>query len=198
MRHSRLMNPLGQAATDFRLPGTDGKIYSLADAAGSRGLLVAFICNHCPFVLHILDRFVAIAAEYARKGFFTIAISSNDVATFPEDGPQKMAELARARGFGFPYLYDESQTVAKSYGAACTPDLFLFDAQRRLYYRGQFDDSRPVTPHSQGERTRIPVTGKDLCAAIDALLAGLPAPAEQRASTGCSMKWRAGNEPDWA
>ncbi len=195
MRWTSMMTELGHPAPDFSLPDTSGRLRTLADLRGPKGLVVAFICNHCPFVLHIVDPFVQVAAGLAQRGIATVAISSNDVAAHPEDGPVQMAEFARARGFGFPYLYDESQSVAQAFQAACTPDLFLYDAQLKLYYRGQFDASRPKTPHTQ--HVPVPVPGGDLLAAAESLLAGAPPPAEQRASMGCSMKWKPGNEPDW-
>lgn len=195
MRYESLMPDLGSQAPEFALPDSGGRVYTLKDFSSARALVVAFLCNHCPFVQHLLDGFVSFASEYARKGLATVAISSNDVATYPEDAPEKMAELATARGFTFPYLYDESQEVAKTFGAACTPDFFLYDASRRLYYRGQFDNSRPQTPHTPGPP--IPVTGADMRAAVEAALAGRPALAEQMPSRGCSLKWKPGNEPSW-
>ena len=196
MRWTSMMTELGQPAPDFSLPDIDGRQRTLADVRGEKGLLVAFICNHCPFVLHLIDPFVKVAGELAQRGVATVAISSNDVAAHPEDGPVQMADFARARGFAFPYLYDESQSVAQAYQAACTPDLFLYDAQLGLYYRGQFDASRPQTAHTQ--HVPVPVPGGDLLAAAGSLLAGAPPPAGQRASMGCSMKWKPGNEPDWS
>jgi peroxiredoxin len=195
MRYESLMPDLGSQAPDFALPDPGGRIYTLKDFSSGRALLVAFLCNHCPFVQHLLDGFVSFASEYAPKGLATVAISSNDVGTYPEDAPEKMAELAATRGFTFSYLYDESQEVAKAFGAACTPDFFLYDASRRLYYRGQFDNSRPQTVHTPGPP--IPVTGADMRAAVEAALAGRPAPAEQMPSRGCSLKWKPGNEPFW-
>ena len=189
-KQSRML-ALGTKAPVFRLPdATTGKTVALEDFATARALLIAFMCNHCPYVKHVLDGFVDIAREYASKGLATAAISSNDVETYPQDGPAQMASLARSRQFNFPYLYDESQTVARDYEAACTPDFFLFDSERKLVYRGQFDGSRP------GGKT--PVTGADLRAAADALLAGAPVPAAQIASVGCGIKWRSGQSPPWA
>lgn len=177
------MLPLGTPAPDFSLPDTvSGKTISLGDFNAEPALLVAFICNHCPYVKHIADAFGALARDYQGKGLAVVAISSNDVAHRREDGPEFMAQEARQRGYLFPYLYDESQAVAKAYHAACTPDLFLFDEARRLVYRGQFDDSRPGNNQ--------PVTGKDLRAAVEAALAGSPVPAEQKASIGCNIKWK--------
>ena len=198
MKFQSLMHELGAPAPDFAVPDSAGRIYRLQDFADSQALLVAFICNHCPFVLHILDAFVQLTADYAPRGLATVAISSNDVDSHPEDGPQQMAVLARGHHFGFPYLYDEVQSAAKQFGAVCTPDFFLYDRDRRLYYRGQFDSSRPRTEHTMGRPgAGAHATGADMRAAIDALLAGHPAPAEQRPSMGCSMKWKAGNEPEW-
>jgi peroxiredoxin len=183
------MIDLGTPAPDFSLPSpVSGDTVSLTDYAGEP-LLVVFACNHCPYVLHILDAFTEFAREYGRKGLNIVMINANDVANYPDDSPEKMVELARQQGFDFPYLYDESQSVARAYQAACTPDFFLFDAGHRLYYRGQFDAARP--------RNDEPVTGADLRAAADALLAGQPAPAEQLPSLGCNIKWKAGNEPEY-
>ena len=189
-KQSRML-ALGTKAPEFRLPdATTGKTVALEDFAAARALLVAFLCNHCPYVKHVLDGFVSFAREYAPKGLATVTISSNDVETYPQDAPAHMANLARSRQFNFPYLYDESQTVARDYEAACTPDFFVFDAERKLVYRGQFDGSRP------GGKT--PVTGADLRAAVDAVLAGKPVPAAQTASVGCGIKWRSGQSPPWA
>jgi peroxiredoxin len=172
---------LGALAPDFDLPDITGEQRSLRDFAPAPALLVAFICNHCPYVKHMLAGLVAFAHDYATRGLAVVAISSNDVASHPEDGPTEMAKVARARGFEFPYLYDESQSVATAYGAACTPDLFLFDAQRRLAYHGQFDASRPGKP--------LTVTGADLRAAADAVLSGKPI-ARQIPGVGCGIKWK--------
>lgn len=195
MKWQSLMQELGTPAPAFKVADPAGRVYALADFQASKGLLVAFICNHCPFVLHILDGFVRLAADYAPRGVATVAISSNDIVAEPDDGPAHMAALARARGFGFPYLYDSSQDAARQFGAVCTPDFFLYDGQRKLYYRGQFDASRPKTPHTTA--ATVPVSGADLRAALDALLSGSPPPPDQRPSMGCSMKWQAGNEPEW-
>lgn len=183
------MLELGTPAPDFRLPDSLGNPYALSDFAASPGLLVVFMCNHCPYVKHIRSELAAFAQEYIGRGLAVVGINANDVANFPDDSPEKMAEEVRAAGYAFPYLYDETQAVAKAYRAACTPDFFLFDKDRRLVYRGQFDDSRP--------NSGIPVTGKDLRAAVDALLAGRPNPADQKASLGCNIKWKPGNEPDY-
>lgn len=184
------MLALGTPAPAFRLPDYDGRLHALEDFAAQPALLVAFICSHCPFVRHLRQEFAAFAREYALRGLAVVAINSNDIEAYPQDGPEAMREEGAALGYGFPYLLDESQDVAKAYQAACTPDFFLFDATRRLVYRGQFDDSRPGT-----ER---PVTGADLRAAVDALLAGRPPIAEQRPSLGCNIKWRRGHEPAYA
>ncbi len=184
------MAPLGSKAPFFRLPDPAGKWHSIDDFKAAPALLVAFICNHCPFVKHIRGEFAEVAKRYRKLGVAVVGISSNDVEQFPDDSPEKMAEEARTYGYEFPYLFDESQTVAKAYGAACTPDFFLFDKDRKLVYRGQFDDSRP--------ENGVPVTGKDLKAALDAVLQGKPAPAEQKPSIGCNIKWKTGNEPEYA
>jgi peroxiredoxin len=202
LRMSR-MTGLGSPAPDFALQDVDGRIVQRDDFATSPALLVAFICNHCPFVLHIVDAFADMAAHYAGRGLATVAISSNDTAEFPEDGPEHMAAFARAHRFAFPYLYDATQEVALAYDAICTPDFFLFGPDRTLFYAGQFDASRPKidrppVPGLPPLRTDLPVTGDDLRAAIEALLAGLPAPQPQRPSAGCSIKWRADREPSWA
>lgn len=182
------MLPLGSAAPEFNLPNIDGQMVSSADFAG-RPLLVMFICNHCPFVVHVREALSAFAREYREKGIGIVAISSNSVQSHPMDGPEQMrAEHARA-GYTFPYLYDESQEVAKAYRAACTPDFFLFDKSHKLVYRGQFDDSRP--------QSGIPVTGADLRRACDALLAGDPIVPNQKPSIGCNIKWHPGQEPDY-
>jgi peroxiredoxin len=186
-RHSTML-ALNTQAPGFALPDGQGRTRRIEDFAASPALLVAFICNHCPYVKHILDGFVQFAHDYADRGLAVIAISSNDVETHPQDAPAAMARLAKDRGFGFPYLFDETQAVAKAYRAVCTPDFFLFDRDRRLVYRGQFDASRP------GSRT--PVTGADMRAAVDAVIAGKTVPTLQRASTGCGIKWKPGNAPD--
>jgi len=183
------MLELDTPAPGFSLPSpVSGKTVSLADFAG-KPLLVVFACNHCPYVLHILREFVDFAEEYGRKGLGIVMINANDVANYPDDSPEKMIEIAREYGFDFPYLYDESQQTAQAYQAACTPDFFLFDDRHRLYYRGQFDSSRPGNDE--------PVTGADLRAAADAVLAGQPAPEPQIPSLGCNIKWKPGNEPDY-
>jgi peroxiredoxin len=189
-RESRML-ALGTKAPEFRLPdAVTGKQITLEDFAAAPALLVAFVCNDCPYVKHVLDGLVGFAREYAPNGLATVAISSNDVETHPQDGPAQMAQLSRSRQFTFPYLYDESQSAALAYEAACTPDFFLFDRERKLVYRGQFDGSRP------GNKT--PVTGADLRTAVDALLAGKAVPTPQIASIGCGIKWKRGVAPDWA
>jgi peroxiredoxin len=189
-RGTSRMLPLGTPAPTFALPDTvSGRTVSLESFASSPALLVAFICNHCPFVIHVLDGFVAFASEFGARGLAVVAISSNDVVSYPQDAPAAMAGIATRKGFTFPYLYDESQQVAKSYQAVCTPDFFLFDRDRRLAYRGRFDASGPGN--------KLPVTGADLRAACAALLAGTPVPREQIPSVGCSIKWKAGQEPDF-
>ena len=189
-RTASTMLPLATVAPDFSLPDTEGNLISAEDYKEAPALLVIFICNHCPFVKHILDGLVDLIPEYQAKGVAVVAINSNDVGSFPEDRPEMMAEVAREKGFTFPYLYDEMQEVAKAYHAACTPDFFLFDAERKLVYRGQMDDSRPGN--------NIPITGADLRAALDAVLEGRDVPTEQRPSIGCNIKWKQGNEPHYA
>lgn len=184
------MTGLGTKAPSFSLPGTDGRTHSLQEFAGKKALLVMFICNHCPYVKHVAEELARLGRDYQAKGAGIVAISSNSVESHPADGPEKMKEEALLRGYSFPYLYDESQSVAKAYNAACTPDFFLFDAQQKLVYRGQLDSSRPGN--------KEPVTGADLRAALDATLAGQPASATQRPSVGCNIKWKPGNEPDYA
>ena len=184
------MLPLGTPAPAFRLPDPEGRTVSRDDFQPASALLVAFICNHCPYVQHIRRGLAAFAREYQAKGLAIVGINSNDAGEYPEDGPQKMVDEVKAAGYVFPYLYDETQAVAKAYRAACTPDLFLFDRSRALVYRGQFDDSRPGNG--------VPVTGKDLRAAADAALAGRPIPAAQKPGMGCNIKWKAGNEPEYA
>jgi len=183
------MLPLGTPAPPFSLADTEGKAVSLDDYKDAPALLVVFLCNHCPFVKHVLPQFVELAREYQRRDVGIVGISSNDVSSYPDDSLEKMAELSSKMDFPFPYLYDESQQVAKDYGAACTPDFYLFDRDHRLVYRGQMDDSRP----SNGR----PVTGADLRAAMDAVLDGRPVPDDQKPSIGCNIKWKPGNAPDY-
>ncbi len=185
--------PSTMLALGTKLPGfelqnaVDGRTVSSADYRNEPALLVMFICNHCPYVQHVKSGIGRIAADYAPRGVGVVAISPNDVAAYPDDAPEKMQALARAEGWRFPYLFDEAQTVARAFRAACTPEFYLFDEARTLVYRGQLDGSRP--------KNGVPVTGKDLRAALDALLAGRPIPAEQTPSVGCSIKWKPGNEP---
>ena len=177
------MLPLGTKAPQFKLPDTvSGKILDLTGLKGDQGTLIMFICNHCPFVKHVNATLVRLAKEYEPKGLSFIAISSNDVENYPQDHPEKMKETARQEGYSFPYLYDESQQVAMDYDAACTPDFYLFDAELKLVYRGQLDDSRPGNG--------IPPTGRDLVAAMRNLLAGEPIGVEQKPSIGCNIKWK--------
>ena len=183
------MLPLGTAAPDFSLPDADGKMHSLEDAAGSRAYLVMFICNHCPFVKHVADELAALGRDYKAKDVAIFAINSNDVDNYPDDGPDKMKEEASARGYTFPYLLDADQEVAHAYQAACTPDFYLFDSNRVLVYRGQLDGSRPGND--------VPVDGRDLRQALDAVLADDTVPADQTPSLGCNIKWKPGNEPSY-
>lgn len=182
------MLPLGTKAPAFSLPNVDGKAVSLSDFHG-KGLLVMFICNHCPFVKHLRSALASFGRECQQRGVDVVAISANDIASHPADSPQMMAEEHRSAGYTFPYLYDATQSVATAYKAACTPDFYLFDADHALVYRGQFDSSRP----GNGK----PVTGSDLRAAVDALLAGKGPLETQRASIGCNIKWISGREPDY-
>lgn len=189
-RQSRML-ALGTPAPDFALrDSVTGATVSLADFASAPALLVAFICNHCPYVKQIVGGVVTYVRDYAPRGLAAVAISSNDASSYPDDAPEELARAAVAKGFTFPYLYDESQEVAKAYQAICTPDFFLFDRERKLRYRGQFDGSRPGNS--------VPVTGGDLRAATEALLRGDPVHSEQKPSVGCSIKWKRGHEPDWA
>jgi peroxiredoxin len=184
------MLPLGTIAPGFRLPDTDGKTVSLDEFKGAPALLVAFICNHCPYVKHVRHELARLGKEYQGKGAAVIAISSNDVATHPDDSPKMMAREKAEVGYTFPYLYDETQQVALAYKAACTPDFYVFDKDQKLVYRGQLDGSRPGNP--------IPITGKDLRAALEAALAGKPVSDDQRPSIGCNIKWKRGNEPNYS
>ncbi|MCG3175537.1 MAG: hypothetical protein MOGMAGMI_00470 [Candidatus Omnitrophica bacterium] len=184
------MAALGSAAPDFDLPDVLGRgRYRLADTRDVQALLVMFICRHCPYVQHIKEELARLEKDYRAKSLAIVAISSNDAVKYPDDSPKSLAAFAAECGYEFPFLYDESQSVAKSYTAACTPDFFLYDGSRRLFYRGQLDDSRP----GNGK----PVTGSDLRAAIDAVLAHGAPPATQRPSVGCNIKWRPGQEPSY-
>lgn len=183
------MAPIGMEAPDFSLPGTDGRTVSRDDFAEASGLLVVFLSNHCPFVKHLRAALAEFGREYQKRGLAVVGINANDVETHPADSPAMMVREVGEVGYTFPYLFDEDQSVAKAYTAACTPDFFLFDGQRRLVYRGQFDESRPGNG--------VAVTGGDLRAASDALLEGRPIPVEHRPSVGCNIKWKPGNAPDY-
>ena len=189
VRTPSTMLPLGTEAEDFSLTNVDGQTLSFADVAGERGTVLMFICNHCPFVKHVANELAAIGYEYMPKGVGMVAINSNDVAAHPADSPEQMIHESEQRGYSFPYLFDETQEVAKTYGAACTPDFYLFDGNHKLVYRGQLDGSRPDSG--------VPVTGEDLRQAIDALLESRPLPQPQLPSIGCNIKWRPGNEPQY-
>ncbi len=182
------MLKIGTEMPSFTLPDFDGNMHSSEQFDG-QSVLVVFMCNHCPYVRHIVDTLSELAEEYQEKGVAVAGISSNDVENYPNDSPEKMKQFAEEHGFSFPYLYDESQDVAKAYRAACTPDFFLFDESHRLYYRGQFDGSRP--------KNDVPVTGEDLTEAVDNMLAGEVISRDQKPSVGCNIKWKPGNEPDY-
>lgn len=179
------MLALGTIAPAFELPDFNGKLVSRDDFKNAPALVVAFICSHCPFVRHVRDEFARFAQQYQAKGVAVVAINSNDLVSYPQDGPKGMAEEARSVGYTFPYLLDESQEIAKAYHAACTPDFYLFDGTQRLVYRGQFDASRP------GNSMRV--TGSDLRAATDAVLNKAPVPQQQNPSVGCNIKWKKAN-----
>ena len=183
------MLPLGTLAPGFNLPDTEGKMVSLNDFKEAKAFLVIFMCNHCPFVKHILSQMINLIKDFQIKEVAVVGINSNDVVNYPDDSPKMMAELVKKAGFTFHYLYDESQEVAKAYRAACTPDFFLFDSDKSLVYRGQMDDSRPGNG--------IPVTGADLTDAINAVIEGKSVSEEQKPSMGCNIKWKKGNEPDY-
>ena len=183
------MVELGTPAPEFTLPDTEGKPVALRDFAEAPALLVVFMCNHCPYVKHIRQGLAQLARDYIPRGGAMVGINANDAANYTEDSPAKMAAEVKSAGYIFPYLYDETQTVAKAYRAACTPDIFLFGKDQRLVYRGQFDDSRPGNG--------IPVTGNDLRAALDAVLAGKPVSPNQQPSIGCNIKWKSGNAPQY-
>jgi len=183
------MLPLGTKAPEFKLPDPSGRLVSSTDLRGAPALVVVFMCNHCPYVKHIRAGLAQLARDYLPRRVAMVGISSNDVANYPADSPAKMAEEAKSAGYVFPYLYDESQEVAKAYRAACTPDIYLFDREQRLVYRGQLDDSRPGN--------NVPVTGKDLRAALDAVLSNQPVAPTQKPSIGCNIKWKPGNEPEY-
>ena len=184
------MLALGTAAPNFQLPeATTGALIARDDLADRPALLVMFICNHCPYVRHVADEIARLGREYQPRGVAVVAISANDVVQQPGDSPEDMARFASERGFSFPYLYDQSQSVARAYRAACTPDFFLFDADRRLVYRGQLDGARPSND--------VPIDGRDLRSALEALLRGAPIAQTQLPSLGCNIKWKPGNEPDY-
>jgi peroxiredoxin len=183
------MLPLGTPAPRFSLPDTSGETVSIHDFDGAPGLLVMFLCNHCPFVKHLREGLARFAREYGERGLGIVAINSNDVERYPADSPEMMAKEVEEAGYVFPYLFDETQEVARAYRAACTPDFFLFDGEGKLVYRGQFDGSRPGND--------VPVTGGDLRVAAAAVLEGRPVTVEQVPSVGCNIKWKPGNEPDW-
>lgn len=184
------MLPLGTKAPDFQLPDVvSGKMISLSTFTGKQALLVMFICQHCPFVKHIKEELARLGNDYVNRNLGIVAISANDVSNYPDDAPDKLKAMAQELGFTFPFCYDESQETTKAYTAACTPDFFLFDAEQKLVYRGQLDDSRPSN--------NKPVTGEDLRAALDAVLAGKSVNPEQKPSIGCNIKWKPGKEPSY-
>jgi len=183
------MLALGTRAPDFALPDTEGKTVSLADFKDAPALVVVFMCNHCPFVIHIRQELADFGKYAQSKGVVVVGINANDVQSYPDDSPEKMKQEVAEHGYTFGYLFDENQAVAKAYRAACTPDFYLFDDEQRLVYRGQFDDSRPGND--------IPVTGADLRRAVDRLLSGEPVPEDQRPSIGCNIKWKPGGAPDY-
>jgi peroxiredoxin len=189
VRTASTMLPLGTSAPGFSLPNTDGRNVALRDFDGAPALLVVFLCNHCPYVKHVADEFARFAREYQARGVAVAGINSNDAGHYPDDAPEQMVREVELRGYTFPYLCDETQEVAKAYRAACTPDFYVFDKDRKLVYRGQFDSSRPGST--------IPVTGADLRAALDAVLQGQPVPEPQKPSLGCNIKWKPGAEPDF-
>lgn len=189
VRTASTMLPLGTQAPDFTLPDYDGKPVSLSECKGEKGLLVIFMCNHCPYVKHVAPELARLAKDYANQGILTVGISSNDAEAYPDDSPKKMKEEANLQGYEFPYLYDASQSVASEYRAACTPDFYLFDGSLRLAYRGQLDETRP-------KQDKTP-NGRDLRAAMDALLAGDDIPEPQKPSIGCNIKWKSGAEPEY-
>ncbi len=183
------MLPLGTKAPAFSLPNVDGRTVSLADFTGAKALLVVFMCNHCPYVIHVAPELAKLAAEYQAKGVAVVGINANDAASHPADSPEQMVHEVESRGYTFAYLYDETQEVAKAYHAACTPDFYVFDKNQQLVYRGQMDASRP--------NSGVPLTGQDLRAALNEVLAGKPAPVSQKPSIGCNIKWKPGGEPDY-
>lgn len=191
MAMASVMLPLGTEAPAFQLRDVvSGRMVTLDSFAGTSALLVMFLCRHCPYVQHVQDEIAKIGRDYAEAGLGILGISSNDPVKYPDDAPERLKDMAQRLGFRFPLCFDETQDVAKAYKAACTPDFYLFDAVRRLVYRGQLDDSRPGN--------NKPVTGRDLRAAIDAVLAGRPVGGDQKPSIGCSIKWKPGNAPEYA
>jgi peroxiredoxin len=187
VRTASTMMPLGTPAPDFSLPDVDGTLVSKSDFADRKALLVIFMCNHCPYVKHVAEQIKLLSDEYMQRGVGVVGISSNDADNYPDDSPEAMAREKESRGYNFPYLYDADQSVAKAYGAACTPDFFLFDGDGKLAYRGQLDSSRP--------KSDVPVTGVDLRTAIDEVLHGRSPTEDQKPSIGCNIKWKEGNEP---
>ena len=191
MAMASVMLPLESAAPPFALRDVvSGQVYSLDSFRGKTALLVMFLCRHCPYVVHVQEEIARFGQDYADRGLGLVGISSNDPAHYPDDAPERLKEMAQRLHFRFPFCFDDTQEIAKAYSAACTPDFYLFDAQRRLVYRGQLDDSRPGN--------NKPVTGRDLRAAIDAVLAGKPVDRNQKPSIGCSIKWKPGNAPPYA
>ncbi len=189
VRTASTMLPIGTTAPNFELPDTEGRIVRLRDFQNAKALLVIFMCNHCPYVKHVAPELKRLSDEYMARGVAIVGISSNDIANYPDDAPDKMKLEKQQQGYAFPYLFDATQSVAQAYQAACTPDFFLFDGQQKLVYRGQLDDSRPKTDR--------PLTGADLRAALDATLAGKPVSSDQKPSIGCNIKWIAGKEPGY-
>ncbi|MGQ0678101.1 MAG: thioredoxin family protein [Actinomycetota bacterium] len=183
------MLPLGSELPAFKLADPSGRVVGSEDLAGAPATLVMFICNHCPYVKHIREQLAVVANDLQERGVAVVAINSNDYENYPDDAPELMAKESQEFGYRFPYLVDDSQEVARSFRAACTPDFFLFDAERKLAYRGQFDSARP--------KNDLPVTGQDLWAAAQAVLSGMPVAGPQRPSIGCNIKWKAGNAPDY-
>lgn len=195
---SSTMMALGSTAPDFSLTETDGSTVSLKHFAGSKALAVMFICNHCPYVIHIAPALAALAKKYQEQGVAFVAINSNDTEAYPADGFELMAQEKAKQGYTFPYLWDKTQSVAKAYGAACTPDIYVFDSENALAYRGQFDDTRPHRISSGNyDSTQTPASGEDLAKALDTILAGNKVPEAQIPSMGCNIKWQPGNEPEY-
>lgn len=191
------MLALGHTAVNFSLPDTEGNIVNLTDFKGNKGLVVAFICNHCPYVIHIAPQLAKVALQYQKMGIAFVAINSNDIEQYPDDDMPHMIEEKRAREYPFPYLLDEKQEVAKAYSAACTPDIYLFNDEQKLVYRGQFDASRPLRISSGNyDSSQHQATGSDLIHAMDTLLDGRHIDTAQTPSMGCNIKWKAGNEPN--